>query len=289
MGIFSVFALTGLVLSQGVLAPQKDSQQAQVLSAIEEIDPYKDLFIEGKAAFVYDALTEEVLYEKNAHAQLPLASLTKIMTALLATETLGQDTLVRISAESLLPEGDSGFLPGDTWRMRDLRDFMLMTSSNDAAAALAEAIEHEVLRDSSTLMTERAQALGLSQTYFLNPTGLDEHEEFFSGSYGSARDMGILLAYIMRHNPSALEATTAADRVFADTAGTEFSAVNTNTVTGYIPGLSASKTGFTDLAGGNLAIAFEPEPGRTYVVVVLGSSKEGRFEDVVSLVRAALE
>ena len=173
--------------------------------------------------------------------------------------------------------------------MRDLLDFSLMTSSNDGVTALSEAVEASVGIPMAQLMTNRARALGLKQTYVLNPTGLDEHEQFFSGAYGSAKDMGILLAHIANYNPGALEATTASDRVFVNLDSKEFVAHNTNNVTGNIPGLSASKTGFTDLAGGNLAVAFEPEPGHTIIVVVLGSTIDGRFSDVEKLVRVALE
>lgn len=286
--MFAAVALVAMVLVL-VTTPTSQPEQQSAATTQALISPFDTITIEGKAAVVRDVLSGEVLYAKNANAQLPLASVTKTMLALVAAEQLSTDTPITITPESLAPEGDSGFVAGEIWRMRDLLDFTLLTSSNDGATALGIAIEQETGIEIGKFMTNRANELGLEQTYFLNPTGLDENEEFLSGSYGSAHDIAILFSYIALQHPDLLEITTTPEKQFTNTQGTIFSAVNTNSVTGDIPGLSASKTGFTDLAGGNLAIAFEPEPGHPLVAVVLGSSLEGRFSDITQLVRAALQ
>jgi D-alanyl-D-alanine carboxypeptidase len=136
-------------------------------------------------------------------------------------------------------------------------------------------------------MNNLAQALGLSATYFLNVHGLDESETQ-AGAYGSARDIAKLFAYAVQTAPSVFENTSRADiRLSEQNAST--AAINTNEALPEIPGVVMGKTGFTDLAGGNLAVLFEAGLSERIVVVVLGSTRQGRFSDVQTLVDATLK
>ena len=137
-------------------------------------------------------------------------------------------------------------------------------------------------------MNAEAQRAGLSATYFLNETGLDENAEI-SGGYGSARDAARLIAYAYRAHPELFGATTQSESVFTEENGNRHEADNTNKIVAEIPMLRASKTGFTDLAGGNLAVVFDAGIGKPIAVSVLGSTKDGRFEDVKNLVDATLQ
>jgi D-alanyl-D-alanine carboxypeptidase len=135
------------------------------------------------------------------------------------------------------------------------------------------------------LMNEKAESLGLMRTYFLNPTGLDISSEV-GGAYGTARDVAKLLAYATKHHYDIFGITTLDSHTFVTTDGTHHIGTNTNTYASSTTRLLASKTGYTDLAGGNLAVVFDVGLGHPVVAVVLGASKEGRFTDMQNIISA---
>jgi len=136
-------------------------------------------------------------------------------------------------------------------------------------------------------MNVKTEEMGLLRTYFFNESGLDVSEEV-SGSYGTAKDVAQLLAFAIEYKPALLEATSRDRFSVSSLDNIDHMATNTNPIVGSIPGLFASKTGFTDLAGGNLMIAFDAGIMRPIVIAILGSSIDGRFEDMEKLVQASL-
>ncbi|MES2014416.1 MAG: serine hydrolase [Patescibacteria group bacterium] len=245
------------------------------------------LELTGEAAYAEDLKTGKVLYEKNANIQLPLASITKLMTILVASETLKESDTVSISQEALEPEGDAGLHEGETWHVKNLIDFTLVTSANDGAHALALASELKAQDQSKTFidrMNAKATELGLLQTFFADDTGLDISPNN-AGAYGSARDVGKLFAYVARTNPRLIEGTTVGANTFTSLDGRAHEGKNTSTVITELSGAIGSKTGFTDLAGGNLGVIFEPLPGRPVVAVILGSTRDGRDTDMLTLAK----
>jgi D-alanyl-D-alanine carboxypeptidase len=252
-----------------------------------DADPFKDTDISASAAYVWDIKNQKALYNKNAGSQLPLASLTKLMTAIVAYEHLGPQTQIPITAQAVGEVGDSQLASGETFTLRDLANLTLVTSSNDGAAALAAASGARLdaknpSRAFIDAMNAKAEEIGLSRSYFTNPTGLDVSGQV-SGSYGSARDMAFLMEYLVLKHPEILESTTEPRSAIRSQEGLVFTAVNTNEITREIPGLLGSKTGFTSLAGGNLVIAYDAGLNRPIVIAVLGSTREGRFSDVKTL------
>lgn len=230
----------------------------------------------AQAAIVYDPINKRVLYAKNEEQQLPLASLTKLATALAAL-TQGEDRLVTIEARDLAEEGDSGLSVGQIWRLADLVAFSLTTSSNDGIAAAAGALTRE---GAIERMNATAKAAGLSQSFFLNPTGLDISSST-AGAYGSARDVAMLVEILLRTHPVIFEATAYEPVASAPRAPSTLAPLHT------LPGFVAGKTGYTDLAGGNLAAVIDIGLNEPVIAVVLGSTREGRFDDVRALVAAA--
>ena len=295
LNIFFVFSI--VAMSFAIFTSE------QLSKITKEITPSKthitkafdNLNIKAKSVFVYDVKNGVAIYKKNSNAQMPLASLTKLMMALTATELLPKNTEITIKKEFLAEEGDSGLLANESWKMKDLLDFSLVSSSNDGARSIASVIGAENLKTSDynlgrkdfvKLMNKKAGELGLKQTYFINETGLDE--DGISGAYGSAEDVESLMQYILIHKPEILEATKNKSISFeSDTK--EHKAKNTNSDVVNIPGLIASKTGYTDMAGGNLAVAFDPSIGNPIIVVVMGSTVDGRFDDINALVKASTE
>lgn len=245
-------------------------------------NPYLNITLEAKSAVVYNPDENRILYSHNAYQSMPLASVTKIMTALAAYESDSPWQEVVVSAEALATEGDSGLRRDERWQLADLIKFTLITSSNDGAAALAAVAgtDNFVVK-----MNELAGQLSLEQTHFNNPTGLDLPGGQ-AGSYGSAFDVAKLMGYTLANHPEILTATKEANWSVISDSSFNHVASNTNRLAGYLPGLFASKTGYTVAAGGNLAVAVDLGLREPVIVVVLGSSEEGRFRDVSKLLNA---
>lgn len=237
----------------------------------------------AKAAVLYDLTTGAVLYQKNANREMPLASLTKLMGAYSVLASRDPSTVVEITPDSVATEGDTGLNPGEAYELADLVRLALVASSNDAAAAVATSLGEDYL----LAMNSAAQDLGLTKTRFLNPTGLDLGPET-AGGYGSAYDVARLAAAFFKAHPALFEETVHADVAIPHGRG-ELVAAATAAPLRDIPGLIGGKTGFTDLAGGNLVVAFDLEVGRPVIAVVLGSTREGRFSDIRTLISAARE
>ena len=235
----------------------------------------------AKSAILYDTGTGRVLYQKNAYEQVPLASLTKLMAVQTVLSVKSPDTPVQITRSDLNPSGDSGLKVGQTIRLGDLIKFALVASSNDAMEAAAASLGD----GSINKMNAAAAAMGLTKTHFFNATGLDISTTA-SGAYGSAYDVARLAAIFYKDHPDFFELTTRPD-VSISQNGKELKAGATATPLQGIPGFVAAKTGYTDLAGGNLVAVFDLEPGLTVIAAVLGSTHEGRFSDVATLITAA--
>lgn len=266
-------------------------QNAGVEAGDGSSDPFINVALSARSAYVLDVYGEKVLYQKNAEQQLPLASLTKLMTALVASEIVSGDEPVPISTAAILQDGDYGLDSGERFALEELLDLTLMSSSNDGAFAIASAAgalldANEPAKSFVEAMNIRAKELGLKATYFRNPTGLDVSEKE-AGAYGSAKDIALLMKYILLNEPEILEKTRNDKAVFYNEAGAYHLAENTNEVINRIPGIIGSKTGYTDLSGGNLVVAFDAGFNRPVVVAVLGSTRTRRFDDVLTLVEAS--
>lgn len=243
-------------------------------------DPFKSIKISGKAALVYDMRDQKIIYAKNADVPLPLASLTKVMTALAARESLKEDDIVYATKEVVL----YGNTEPASWKLSELLKLALVKSSNQAASAISSRLS-AVLRpqgkDSIDSMNELAQKLGLSDTFYINPTGLDSATEV-AGGYGTLLDYQKLFLYALKTHPDIFESTGVGSTTASSLRET-FPINNTNEIVGLLPPVLASKTGFTDLAGGNLVVVVDIGPNRPIFIGVLGSSKEERFSDVLTL------
>lgn len=240
---------------------------------------------EAKAAIVYDLATGETLYAKNADAQLPLASLTKLLTVYAALAELSPQTPVTIPADALKLDPPRAFSAGQTFVLSDLARLTLTASLNDGAAAIAEATAKAEKRSQNEMLASAATALGLTQTYAVNGSGLDMSSAV-SGGYGSAYDLARLVGALVARSSAIAAATTRSTAQAVSHGGTFFTVKNTDPMVGAIPHVLLSKTGYTDLAGGNLALVFDAGIGHPIAIVVLGSSRQARFTDGTTLVAA---
>lgn len=293
LGVFSLGSAPFILNSLNRVEPYDhlaNSIETTLDDPTEVGDPFEGISISARSAFVFDVKEGKVLFEREANLQWPLASITKLMTVLLTREIINEGAVIPVTSEALSQAGESGFKQGERFSYRHFSDLVLISSSNDGAYALAAAAG-EVLEPNNgaaafvKAMNVRAKELGLNSTYFRNPTGLDISENE-AGAYGTAKEVEKLMEYIIKNNPDILEETASATGVFYDEAGERLEAENTNKVVESIGNVIASKTGYTTLAGGNLAVAFDVGVNHPVIVVVLGSTYQGRFSDVLRLVRA---
>jgi D-alanyl-D-alanine carboxypeptidase (penicillin-binding protein 5/6) len=289
------FASAGLTVAY-FSNTRTDAPSTQTAAAVEPADPFAEIELTGESAYVLDLATGHVLYSLAPDTQLPLASLTKVPMALAVSEVLSPDATITIPYDTAPPGSAERLAAGEVWRVQDIINFTLIASSNggaDILAAAANAPIHarypEAPPQSATLwrMNAIAQQLGLSNTYFLNDNGLDISATQ-AGAYGSARDVAKLFAYAASTSPAVFEGTARNGLLLTSVSGQKTSAFNTDLALESIPGLIMGKTGYTDLAGGNLAVVFDVGPAHPVVAVVLHSTESGRFDDMKKLVAATI-
>ncbi|RDI41286.1 D-alanyl-D-alanine carboxypeptidase [Falsibacillus pallidus] len=152
--------------------------------------------VSARGAVLIDQDTGRILYEKNANQKMRIASITKIMTAILAIESGEMNQDVKVSKKAVYTEGSSLYLKeGEKVKLEDLVYGLMLRSGNDAAVAIAEHVGGS-LDGFVYLMNKKAEEIGMKNTHFANPHGLDDHENHYSTAY----DMAILMKYAM-HNP----------------------------------------------------------------------------------------
>jgi D-alanyl-D-alanine carboxypeptidase len=241
--------------------------------------------LQAEAVYVVDMKNDEVLFARRETTLYPLASLAKMVTSLVALDNFPVETIT-ITAESIAQSGDKGLVLGEKWDVPELMKFMLMTSSNDAAHALAVSLGEDT-RNFIFLMNRYVQQRGLDDMYFLSPTGLDDDVYGVTG-YGTARSIYEVMKISYQEYSDIFRPTAALEGYFTSQDGRVHRGINTNTVIGTIPGLVFSKTGYTNDAGGSLAFIFEAGPHHPIGVVILGSTFYGRFDDAQKIVSAIL-
>lgn len=220
---------------------------------------------------LYDATAGVFLAGLDADVSRPMASVTKVMTALVARDNLDLSTRVRVSETAAgVGESEVGLVPGERWTVENLLYALLVRSANDAAVALAEATAGSVPAFAD-LMNAKAEELGLTGSSFSNPHGLDE-----DGHYATANDLAVLGAELLEDEVLA-EIVRTRTVVFRPAPnGSSRIVRNTNRLLGLYPDIAGVKTGFTGLAGRVLISALHT-PERMIVGVVMGS--EDHFAD----------
>ena len=224
--------------------------------------------IKADAALFLDTINGDILYSKNAKERLPIASLTKIMTVLIALEHKNLDDKYLVSRQATEVEPDEMILlPGETLTLKDLLYGIFLVSANDAAEVLAEdtvSSRGEFLK----LMNEKAIQLGMKDTKFVNPTGLDEDS---GNTYSTAFDLAILTRHIIKNYPEIVEISKIEHIILPATETHQdyemYSGINLLTT---YPGVVGFKTGYTPEAGLTI-ITLARKDSREVIGVILGS------------------
>lgn len=219
------------------------------------------LEVSAKAAVLINGTTGEVLYSKNDNLQLPMASTTKIMTALLLAEQNTPQKNVVVRDEMIKVEGSSmGLLNGDIVTYNDLLYGMLLASGNDAANVTAYALAGSVSAFSK-LMNTKAKEIGLLHTNFVTPSGLDD--DFH---YTTAKDLAFLAKYAMKNELFAKAAGAKSATLCYGNPPYKRSLRNHNKLLASYEGLIGVKTGFTKKSGRCLVTAAKRSNG--YLIAV---------------------
>lgn len=200
--------------------------------------------LHAKYACVMDSATHRVLYGREENAKVPMASTTKIMTALLALESGRTEDIVTASAKAAsMPKVHLGMRAGYQYKLNDLLHSLMLESHNDTAVAIAEHLGGSV-EGFAALMNQKAAALGMTQTHFVTPNGLDAE-----GHYSTASDMCLLASYAVKNSSFVRLVQTKSYR-FSDHSGKHiYSLSNKDAFLSYYEGALGIKTGFTGKAG----------------------------------------
>lgn len=229
--------------------------------------------VDAGAVLVADGRTGDVLYAENADRRLPMASITKLMTALVTLERARPREVVTVAPQAVGQGGSSIFLvPGEELRVRDLLAAALVQSANDAAFALAAHVGEGDVARFVRLMNDEAAELGLGDTRFVRPDGLDRR-----GHYSTAEDVFELARIAMREPLVRELARTRTMRV-----GNR-SFRNWNDLLWTFPGLIGVKTGHTDRAGWAEVAAARRRSTLLYAVILGSPSRSERNEDLAEL------
>ena len=219
--------------------------------------PMKAHAVSARHAYVLDAVSGRVLFERTANEQSLIASTTKIMTALIVCEQCNVLDRMRIPKEAVGIEGSSMYLKeGEILTLQELLYGLMLSSGNDAAVALAIYCGGTV-EGFAELMNDKARNLGLSGTHFENPNGLDA-----PGHYSTARDLAVLAAYAME-NP-----------IFAKTVSTKQVKIGQRYLTNHnkllwrVAGAEGVKTGYTQAAG-RILVSSAQRDGRRLIAVTI--------------------
>lgn len=273
MRLFRLFLALLLVVPASTAAAAQDLAPAPADVLLVGDPPA----VTAQSWILWDDTFGQVLAEYNADERRPMASVTKMMTALVVLENTQLTDLVEITdTADEVGESEIGLVAGeDPWTVQDLVTALLVRSANDAAVALAQHVGGSI-EGFADMMNLKARELGMENSHFVNPHGLDD-----PAHYSSARDL-LTLARAGLENATFAQLVQLTSARMPDNpeTGAQRIALATNKLLDTYPGTIGVKTGYTDLAGLSMAAAAERD-GRRIFAVVLGS--EDHFLDVARL------
>ena len=258
------FQLAPAVTSRPIVIPREEAIPTFDLAAFDATAA-PDLGLHAKSAIVVDLDSNRVLWAKDAHLRRAPASLTKLRTAVVASDLTSLDTPITVTGEAAAAQPSRmGLAAGETLTLKDLLYGALLNSGNDAAMAIGTGIVP--LDRFLGLMNRKAAYLRLRDTHFSTPNGLTD-----AANYTSSYDLAVLSAYVVRNYPQLAAIAATRDYVIPATPTHPiFYPHNLNHFLDVYPGATGLKTGFTDDAGGCL-IATATRGGRRLLLVLMGS------------------
>jgi D-alanyl-D-alanine carboxypeptidase len=266
-------ATPGIQAAQAYLLPIANPAYAPVRDTV-----VPEPSVDANSALLVHLESGRVLYEKNASTQVPIASLTKLLSALVVHDLFTSTEIVEVASSAIRVDGQKQTLYlGERITVQDLVSMMLVESSNDAAYALSVYAKHRGI-DFVEKMNSKALFLGMADCRFTDPAGLDD------AAHCDANDLLRLVRATLRTAPQIWPVTTQAQLTIRSADGAIVHEVkSTDELLGQISGIIGGKTGYTDGALGCLILVVKlPEKNDTLISIVLGS--RSRFTDTQVLV-----
>ncbi|MEH7345365.1 D-alanyl-D-alanine carboxypeptidase family protein [Bacillus sp. JJ1532] len=234
--------------------------------------------VSARSAIVMEQGSGRILFEKDAFTPRRIASITKIMTAILAIESGKMDEMVKVSEKAVRAEGSSIYLiPGEKIKLEDLVYGLMLRSGNDAAVAIAEHIGGS-LDGFVFLMNQKAKEIGMENTHFENPHGLDDHENHFSTAY----DMALLTRYAMNNKEYGKISGTKVYKTPHPNEGWDRKWTNKNRLLSDYEYSTGGKTGFTKRAKRTL-VTTASKGGLDLIAVTLNATGQTDWNDHIQM------
>lgn len=265
----------GYVFADDTVDEFDEGQLDEIIEVVGEVS--KEPTLNSRAAVVYDRSSKTVIYGKNENEKRAMASTTKIMTCIVVLEKGGLNQKVEVSKKAAGTGGSRlGLRAGDIITIKDLLYGLMLKSGNDAAVTLAESIGGSV-ENFANLMNEKAKELGLINTNFVTPHGLDNIQH-----YTTATELAMLTDYALQ-NPNFLKIV--GTQVYTVTINGSVKEIrNTNELLGNLNGVYGVKTGFTNNAGRCLVTSTKRGDMDIICVVLGADTKKFRTRDSANLI-----
>ena len=268
---FVFFTIILIVISYTV------SVEANSKANLKSTDLQGNINISSRIALVYDRASGKILYEKNGKKQTPMASTTKIMTAIVVLENAKLTDTVVVNAKAATIGGSRlGLKKGDKITVNDLLYGLMLRSGNDAAVALAIQVAGSIEKFAD-MMNKKALELGLKNSHFVVPHGLDNKEH-----YTTAYELAQMADYALKIDKFKEIVGTKSATIYID--GNAKKINNTNNLLGSISGVYGVKTGFTNGAGRCLVSACKRDNLDIITVVIGADTNNIRSKDTVKLI-----
>lgn len=234
--------------------------------------------VEAKAALIFNNTKDKILYQKNINRVLPIASLTKLMAAIIVLENVDLDERATVSEEAIAGYGEMGNLVvNEKISVRNLIYALLMESSNDAAIALAQFVQEKTGRDFVELMNQKAEELGLESTRFADPTGYEP------SNVSTVNEIRRLVNYSFKY-PFIWDVLKTPTIALSSADGQiSHYWVNTDELLNRLPNIVGGKTGYTEEAQGCLVLAIKQFPKEELLITIVLGAQE-RFLQTEKLI-----
>lgn len=269
---FPKFVESGFNASQAYIFPVSEPSYMPILNTA-----VSKPIIQAKSALVYDTRSGRFLFEQNPRQKLPIASLTKLLSATVILENLKLEDIVTVPTEALRVDDEKQTLYlGEKISVENLLKLMLIESSNDSAFAIALFAQSKGLNFVEK-MNEKANQLGMADTYFLDPAGLNDK------AYSTAYDLIKLVKYALKYD--LIWSFLSEKNIIVKSADGEIehNVKSTDQLLGIVPDIIGGKTGYTDGAGGCMILVVDI-PGENDKIISIALGSTDRFGDTIKLI-----
>ena len=254
-----------------------DEIQKEVIETSTNVEKLK---LDSRIALIYDRASGRILYEKNGNKQTPMASTTKIMTAIVVLENANLNEVVKIDSKAAGTGGSRlGLKKNDKITVNDLLYGLMLRSGNDAAVALANYVGGSI-EGFADMMNRKAEEMGLKNSHFIVPHGLDNE-----GHYTTAFELAKMADYALKIDKFKEIVSTKSTTIYINNYPKAIN--NTNQLLGSVSGLYGVKTGFTNGAGRCLVSACKRDDLDIITVVIGANTTKERTSDTIKLIQYA--